>query len=71
LKYRKQTRRAGLKTGIHLWIVIEEYNQDLIGQSFDLEPGPPPGRFSKAFFLPVLETFIAFREQAKSVNRRG
>jgi hypothetical protein len=65
-----ERRRAGLDGNVRLWIVLSEYNQDIIGQSFYLEPERPLGRFSKAFFLPVLKTFIAHRQKAKIVNRR-
>jgi hypothetical protein len=65
-----ERRRAGLDVGTRLWIILDEYNQDIIGQSFYLEPEPPLGRFSKAFFLPVLKTFVTHKQQAKSVNRR-
>ena len=53
-----------------LWIILDEYNQDVIGQSFYLEPEPPLGRFSKAFFLPLLREFIKRRADARSVNRQ-
>jgi hypothetical protein len=65
-----ERRRAGLDGSVRLWIILDEYNQDIIGQSFYLEPEPSLGRFSKAFFLPVLKTVIAHRQQEKSVNRR-
>jgi hypothetical protein len=66
-----ERRRAGLDGNVRLWIISDEYNEDIIGQSFYLEPEPPLGRFSKAFFLPVLKTFAARRQRAKSVNRRS
>ena len=66
-----ERRRAGLDGNVRLWIILDEYNEDIIGQSFYLEPEPPLGRFSKAFFLPVLKTFSAHRQRAKGVNRRG
>jgi len=65
-----ERRRAGLEGNVRLWIILDEYNQDVIGQSFYLEPEPPLGRFSKAFFLPVLKTFAAEKQKAKSVDRR-
>jgi len=42
----------------------------VIGRSFYLEPEPPLGRFSKAFFLPLLQAFIARRARATAVDRR-
>jgi hypothetical protein len=65
-----EKRRAGLDATISLWIILDEYNQDVIGQSFYLEPEPPLGRFSKAFFLPLMKEFIARRARAHGVNRR-
>ena len=65
-----EKRRAGLDAILRLWIILDEYNQDTIGQSFYLEPEPPLGRFSKAFFLPLMKQFIARRGRARGVNRR-
>lgn len=64
-----ERRRAGLDVGRPLWIILDEYNQDIVGQSFHLAPERPVGRFSKAFFLPVLKLFAQRREQSKRVNR--
>lgn len=65
-----EKRRAGLDATLRLWIILDEYNQDSVGQSFYLEPEPPLGRFSKAFFLPVMKEFIARRSKSRGVNRR-
>ena len=65
-----EKRRAGLDGRIRLWIILDEYNQDVIGRSFYLEPEPPLGYFSKAFFLPLLQEFIRRRAQARAVDRR-
>jgi len=64
-----EKRRAGLDGAIRLWIVLDEYNQDVIGRSFYLEPEPPLGYFSKAFFLPLLQEFVRRRSQSKAVHR--
>jgi hypothetical protein len=65
-----EKRRAGLDATLRLWIILDEYNQDTIGRSFYLEPEPPLGRFSKAFFLPLMEEFIVRRASTRGVNRR-
>jgi hypothetical protein len=65
-----EKRRAGLDAALRLWIILDEYNQDTIGQSFYLEPEPPLGRFSKAFFLPLMKEFIARRAGTRGVNRQ-
>ena len=55
---------------LRLWIILDEYNQDVIGQSFYLEPEPPLGHFSKAFFLPLMREFISRRVRTRGVNRQ-
>lgn len=64
-----EKRRAGLDGSMRLWIILDEYNEDVIGRSFYLDGEPPLGRFSRAFFLPLLRKFIARRSQARAVNR--
>ena len=64
-----EKRRGGLNGGIRLWIVLDEYNQDVVGRSYYLEPEPPLGYFSKAFFLPLLREFIRQRSRAGAVHR--
>lgn len=65
-----EKRRAGLEAALRLWIILDEYNQDIVDQSFYLEPVPPLGRFSKAFFLPLMKQFIARRSSIRGVNRQ-
>jgi hypothetical protein len=65
-----EKRRAGLDAALRLWIILDEYNQDVVGQSFYLESEPPLGRFSRAFFLPLMKEFISRRAGARRVNRR-
>lgn len=64
-----EKRRAGLDVDLRLWIIFDEFNSDRIGKSFYLEPEPPIGRFSKAFFLPLLREFIARRNASTEVSR--
>jgi len=64
-----EKRRAGLDADLRLWIILDEFNEDAIGRSFYLEPEPPLGRFSRAFFLPLLQEFIARRESLRGVRR--
>jgi len=66
-----ERRRAGLDRDVRLWIVLDEFNEDIVGRSFYLEPEAPLGRFSKAFFLPVMREFIARRAGARGVSRSG
>jgi hypothetical protein len=64
-----EKRRAGLDPDLRLWIILDEFNTDIVGHSFYLEPVPPLGSFSKAFFLPLLRAFAARRRTAAEVNR--
>lgn len=64
-----EKRRAGLDADIRLWLILDEYNTDIVGQSFYLEPAPPLGSFSKAFFLPLLRSFVARRKTTTEINK--
>lgn len=64
-----EKRRAGLDADLRLWIILDEYNTDVIGHSFYLEPEPPIGRFSKAFFLPLVREFVARRKSLRGIDR--
>ncbi|TAX26564.1 hypothetical protein [Rhizobium leguminosarum] len=64
-----EKRRAGLDADRRLWIIFDEFNTDIVGNSFYLEPEPPTGSFSKAFFLPLLREFIRLRKSATEVSR--
>ena len=64
-----EKRRAGLDADMRLWIILDEYNTDRIGHSFYIEPELPIGRFSKAFFLPLVREFIARRSSLSGVSR--
>ncbi|MEK7754237.1 MAG: hypothetical protein AAB654_20095 [Acidobacteriota bacterium] len=46
--------RAGLDRDARVWLILDEYNYDLVGESYYLEPVPPLGTFSKAFFGPLM-----------------
>lgn len=63
-----EKRRAGLDTDRRLWIIVDDFNTDVVDRSFYLEPDPPTGRFSKAFFLPLLGEFIARGRTSTEVN---
>ncbi|WP_027155427.1 hypothetical protein [Mesorhizobium sp. WSM2561] len=64
-----EKRRAGLDAALRVWIIFDQYNTDIVGQSFYLEPDPPLGRLSKAFFLPLAREFVARREALVGVRR--
>lgn len=64
-----EKHRAGLDDDRQIWIIMDEFNSDVIGNSFYIEPEPPIGQFSKAFFLPILREFIARRKSSSEVAR--
>ena len=64
-----EKRRAGLDPTLRLWLILDEFNTDVVGRSFYLDPVPPIGRFSKAFFLPLLREFVARRGTFTQVDR--
>lgn len=66
-----EKHHAGLDEHLRLWLILDEYNVDVIGRSFYLEPVPPLGRFRKAFFLPVIKEFVARARAAKGISRRA
>jgi hypothetical protein len=64
-----EKRRAGLDSALRLWIIFDDYNADIIGRSFHLEPTPPLGQFSRAFFLPLMREFVRRKSEASGVER--
>lgn len=65
-----EKRRAGLDTARRQWIILDEYNEDVVEDSFYLHPDSQIGRFSKAFFLPVMHEFIRLRKETRRISRR-
>jgi len=64
-----EKRRAGLSRHIRLWIVLDEFNHDVPGQSWYIEPHSTLGSFSRAFLLPVMKQFVALLGEKRQVNR--
>ena len=44
-----EKRRAGLDTGMDLWVILDEHNVDVFEQSYYVEPNSQIGVFSSAF----------------------
>lgn len=65
-----EKQRAGLEISVRCWIILDEFNTDVIGKSYYLEPEPPLGAFSRAFFAPVARMFVAHVKTARKVDRR-
>ncbi len=63
--------RAGLDAGQRLWIIFDEYNQDSVGESFYLSPDPPMGKFGRAFFLKLIDAYVANRSRVRGVKRNS
>jgi len=64
-----EKRRVGLDDRLRLWIVLSEYNYDIIGRSYYLEPQALIGRFSHAFFEPVFARFASQIRLSPGVDR--
>jgi hypothetical protein len=68
---RDEKRKAGLEADKSLWIVITEYNHDIIGASYYFLASQRRGQLSAAFTRHVLAQFMALARATKVavVNR--
>jgi hypothetical protein len=66
-----EKRRGGLQEFKQLWVVIDEYNHDILGKSFYFEPSQKRGTFSQAFTETLLSSFkaMATAKMLSSVKR--
>jgi hypothetical protein len=64
-----EKRRGGLDPGIRLWIILSDVNTDAPGKSYYLGSQRPMGRFSKAWFLSVIQLFIKHRRSIRITDR--
>jgi hypothetical protein len=64
-----EKRRAGLDATRRLWIILDEYNGDVIGKSYYLLDQKPLGQLSKSYFLPLVREFIARKKSIRGVDR--
>jgi hypothetical protein len=53
-----ERRRAGLDP-IPLWVMVDEYNHDILETSAYFEPGARIGAFSPSFHKKIMSAFIA------------
>lgn len=60
-----EKRRAGLETDKQLWVVIDEYNHDILGKSFYFIASNKCGAFSPAFTAYVFDRFLALSSKKK------
>jgi hypothetical protein len=65
-----ERRRAGLGDLGQCWVVVDEYNYDVVERSWYIEPGGHAlGRFSKAFVMKIATAFAEARTSGRRVNR--
>ncbi|ANL67904.1 hypothetical protein AMC82_PA00073 (plasmid) [Rhizobium phaseoli] len=65
-----ERRRAGLGDNKQSWIVVDEYNYDIVEQSWYIEPHQEAlGRFSKSFVMKIAAMFAKERSQSGQVKR--
>ncbi|MBA9031962.1 hypothetical protein [Rhizobium leguminosarum] len=65
-----ERRRAGLGDLKQSWIVVDEYNFDIVQRSWYIEPHQEiVGRFSKSFVMKIAAMFMKARGQSGRVNR--
>lgn len=65
-----ERRRAGLGDLKQSWIVVDEYNYDIVERSWYIEPHQEVlGRFSKSFVMKIAGMFAKARGQSGRVNR--
>ncbi|MBB3743012.1 hypothetical protein FHT80_002006 [Rhizobium sp. BK226] len=65
-----ERRRAGLGDLKQSWIVVDEYNYDIVERSWYIEPHQEVlGRFSKSFVMKIAVMFANARGRSERVNR--
>lgn len=60
-----ERRRAGLDD-MPLWVMVDEYNHDILGLSYHFDPAARVGSFSVAFQRKVLGAFVSTVKERKS-----
>ncbi len=65
-----ERKRAGLSDLKQCWIMIDEYNYDIVERSWYIEPDQRIlGRFSKSFMIKIAQLFADTRGRTSRVNR--
>lgn len=67
-----EARRAGLTDTDRVWVILDEYNYDILDKSSYFDPDGKVGRFSTAFSKKLLRAYsIALaKQQTRRVDRR-
>jgi hypothetical protein len=60
-----ECRRAGLDADRPLWIMLDEYNHDILETSYYLDPQGRKGGFSAAFHKQAWQKFVALAREQK------
>lgn len=65
-----ERKRAGLGDLKQSWIMVDEYNYDVVERSWYIEPDQDIlGRFSKSFMVKIAGMFAEARSRTARVNR--
>lgn len=65
-----ECKRAGLGDLKQSWIMVDEYNYDIVERSWYIEPDQEIlGRFSKSFMVKIAGMFAEARSRSGRVNR--
>ncbi|MBB3747008.1 hypothetical protein FHX10_006561 [Rhizobium sp. BK591] len=65
-----ERKRAGLGDLKQSWIMVDEYNYDIVERSWYIEPDQQIlGRFSKSFMVKIAGMFADARSRSGRVNR--
>ncbi|WP_374373707.1 hypothetical protein [Tabrizicola sp.] len=67
-----EARRAGLTDSERIWVVLDEYNYDLLQESVYFDPDGKIGRFSRTFSKKLLAVYgvILAKQKSRRINRR-
>lgn len=64
-----ERKRVGLDVQGEAWIYVGEVNSDRLNGNWYLEPQPPLGRFSAAFFRKIAEAVVSCISASRIVRR--
>jgi hypothetical protein len=65
-----EKRRAGLNADLRQWIILEEFNADIIPGSYVLEPDAKIGDFGKKFFQSIMAIWKLNYARTRITKRR-
>jgi hypothetical protein len=67
-----ELRRIGLKTDAPGWVIVSEYNRDILGESYYLQPSDPiMGCFSNRFLLVLQQALRENLRQPTALVKRS